>query len=68
MHCACKSLPKKVGDEWILNGAKNWITHGATGDIAVVLARTGDLLDSRGITAFVVERGTPGFKAGKKRK
>lgn len=57
---------KKVGDEWILNGAKNWITHGATGDIAVVLARTGDLLDSRGITAFVVERGTPGFKAGKK--
>jgi alkylation response protein AidB-like acyl-CoA dehydrogenase len=57
---------KKVGDEWILNGAKNWITHGATGDIAVVLARTGDLLDSKGITAFVVERGTPGFKAGKK--
>ena len=57
---------KKVGDEWILNGAKNWITHGSTGDIAVVLARTGDLLDSRGISAFVVERGTPGFKAGKK--
>ena len=57
---------KKVGDEWVLNGAKNWITHGATGDIAVVLARTGDLLDSRGISAFVIERGTAGFKAGKK--
>ena len=57
---------KKDGDTWVLNGAKNWITHGSTGNIAVVLARTGDLLDSRGITAFVVERGTPGFKAGKK--
>jgi len=57
---------KKDGDSWVLNGAKNWITHGSTGNIAVVLARTGDLLDSRGITAFVVERGTPGFKAGKK--
>lgn len=56
----------KEGNEWVLNGAKNWITHGISGDIAVVLARTGDLLDSKGITAFVVERGTPGFKAGKK--
>jgi alkylation response protein AidB-like acyl-CoA dehydrogenase len=56
----------KDGEHWVLNGAKNWITHGITGNIAVVLARTGDLLDSHGITAFVVERGTPGFKAGKK--
>jgi len=56
----------KEGNEWVLNGAKNWITHGISGDIAVVLARTGDLLDSKGITAFVVEKGTPGFKAGKK--
>jgi alkylation response protein AidB-like acyl-CoA dehydrogenase len=56
----------KDGDHWVLNGAKNWITHGITGDVAVVLARTGELLDSHGITAFVVERGTPGFKAGKK--
>jgi len=59
-------VAKKDGDHWIINGAKNWITHGKSGDVAVVLARTGELLDSRGITAFVVERGTPGFKAGKK--
>ncbi len=59
-------VAKKEGDHWIINGAKNWITHGKSGDVAVVLARTGELLDSRGITAFVVERGTPGFKAGKK--
>ncbi|MDA0686130.1 MAG: acyl-CoA dehydrogenase family protein [Bacteroidetes bacterium] len=59
-------VAKKDGDEWVLNGAKNWITHGISGDIAVVLARTGDLLDSHGITAFVVERGTPGFSGGKK--
>lgn len=61
-----KVTARKEGSEWVLNGAKNWITHGATGEVAVVLARTGDLLDSHGITAFVVERGTPGFKAGKK--
>ncbi len=61
-----KTTAVKEGNEWVLNGAKNWITHGISGDIAVVLARSGDLLDSRGITAFVVERGTPGFKAGKK--
>jgi alkylation response protein AidB-like acyl-CoA dehydrogenase len=51
---------------WVLNGAKNWITHGISGEVAVVLARTGELLDSRGISAFVVERGTPGFAGGKK--
>lgn len=61
-----KVTARKEGDQWVLNGAKNWITHGITGNVAVVLARTGDLLDSHGITAFVVERGTPGFKAGKK--
>jgi alkylation response protein AidB-like acyl-CoA dehydrogenase len=54
------------GDHYILNGAKNWITHGISGDVAVVLARTGELLDSHGITAFVVERGTEGFSGGKK--
>lgn len=59
-------VAKKDGNHWVLNGTKNWITHGITGDVAVVLARTGDLLDSNGITAFVVERGTPGFKGGKK--
>lgn len=56
----------KDGEYWVLNGAKNWITHGISGDIAVVLARTGDLLDSHGITSFIVERGTPGFTGGKK--
>jgi alkylation response protein AidB-like acyl-CoA dehydrogenase len=61
-----KVTAKKEGDHWVLNGAKNWITHGSTGNVAVVLARTGELLDSHGITAFVVERGTPGFNAGKK--
>ena len=59
-------VAKKDGNEWVLNGAKNWITHGISGDVAVVLARTGDLLDSHGITAFVVEKGTPGFSGGKK--
>ncbi len=54
------------GDYWIINGTKNWITHGKSGDVAVVLVRTGELLDSRGITAFVIERGTEGFTAGKK--
>ncbi|NNF35773.1 MAG: acyl-CoA dehydrogenase [Saprospiraceae bacterium] len=61
-----KCVAEKDGDYYVLNGAKNWITHGITGHLAVVLARTGDLLDSRGITAFVIERGTPGFHAGKK--
>jgi alkylation response protein AidB-like acyl-CoA dehydrogenase len=61
-----KCVAVQDGDHWVINGAKNWITHGKSGDVAVVLARTGDLLDSRGITAFVVERGTPGFTAGKK--
>ncbi len=59
-------VAKKEGDEWVINGSKNWITHGISGNIAVVLARTGELLDSHGITAFVVERGTPGFRGGKK--
>ena len=61
-----KVTAKEDGDYYILNGAKNWITHGITGNVAVVLARTGELLDSHGITAFIVERGTPGFEGGKK--
>ena len=61
-----KCVAVKDGDHYVINGAKNWITHGKSGDVAVVLARTGELLDSRGITAFIVERGTPGFLAGKK--
>jgi len=54
------------GDYYVLNGSKNWITHGKSGEVAVVIARTGELLDSRGMTAFIVERGTEGFSGGKK--
>jgi alkylation response protein AidB-like acyl-CoA dehydrogenase len=61
-----RCVAKQDGDYWVINGAKNWITHGISGDVAVVLARTGDLLDADGITAFVVERGTKGFRGGKK--
>lgn len=61
-----KCVAEKDGDYYVINGAKNWITHGISGEVAVVIARTGELLDSHGMTAFVVERGTPGFKGGKK--
>ncbi|QNR85478.1 acyl-CoA dehydrogenase [Pedobacter riviphilus] len=54
------------GDDYIINGAKNWITHGKSSDIAVVMVRTGEQGSSKGISAIVVERGTPGFTAGKK--
>jgi len=56
----------KDGDHWILNGAKNFITHAISGNVAVVIVRTGEKGDSRGMTAFVVEKGTPGFSSGKK--
>ncbi|GAA3949589.1 acyl-CoA dehydrogenase [Chitinophaga oryziterrae] len=61
-----KCVAQQDGDEWVLNGTKCWITHGKSGDLAVVIARTGDVRDSHGMTAFVVERGTPGFSGGKK--
>jgi len=64
MRMKCVAI--KDGDEYILNGTKCWITHGKSSDVIVVMARTGDLLDSHGMTTFVVERGTPGLKAGKK--
>jgi len=54
------------GDHYILNGAKNFITHAISGDIAVVIVRTGEKGDSHGMTAFVIEKGTPGFSSGKK--
>ncbi|MFM7300054.1 MAG: acyl-CoA dehydrogenase family protein [Crocinitomicaceae bacterium] len=60
-----KTTAVKEGNEWVINGAKNWITHGLSGDVSVVLVRTGDLLDSNGITAFIIEKGTPGFSAVK---
>jgi len=56
----------KDGDYYILNGSKNFITHGISGDIAVVIVRTGEKGDSRGTSAFVIEKGTPGFSSGKK--
>ncbi len=61
-----KVTAKQDGDYWVLNGAKRFITHGIAGDIVLVIARTGELLDSHGMTAFIVERGTPGLSAGKK--
>jgi alkylation response protein AidB-like acyl-CoA dehydrogenase len=60
-----KTTAVKEGNEWVINGAKNWITHGLSGDVAVVLVRTGELLDSKGISAFIIEKGTPGFSAVK---
>ena len=61
-----KVTAKQDGDYWVLNGAKRFITHGISGDIVVAIVRTGELLDSHGMTAFVIERGTPGMLAGKK--
>ena len=61
-----KTIAVQEGDEWVLNGTKSWITHGISGDVAVVIARTGDRRTSNNSTAFVVERGTPGFTGGKK--
>jgi len=54
------------GDDWIVNGAKNFITHAISGDLAVVIVRTGEKGDSRGMTAFVFEKGMPGFASGRK--
>ncbi|MCB0585371.1 MAG: acyl-CoA dehydrogenase family protein [Phaeodactylibacter sp.] len=61
-----KTVAEKDGDYYVINGTKNFITHGKSGQVAVVVVRTGELLDSRGMTAFVIEKGTPGFSAGKK--
>jgi alkylation response protein AidB-like acyl-CoA dehydrogenase len=60
-----KTTAVEDGDHWVINGTKNWITHGFSGDVAVVLIRTGELLDSNGITAFIIEKDTPGFSAVK---
>ncbi len=61
-----KCVAEKDGDYYVINGAKNWITHGKSGHVAVVMTRTGEVGDSHGMTAFIVERGTEGFNAGKK--
>lgn len=56
----------KDGDHWVINGAKNFITHAISGNVAVVIVRTGDKGDSHGMTTFVIEKGTEGFSSGKK--
>ena len=60
------TIAVKEGDYWVLNGAKNFITHAISGDIAVIVARTGKKGDKHGMTAFVIEKGTEGFLSGKK--
>jgi alkylation response protein AidB-like acyl-CoA dehydrogenase len=61
-----RTVAVKDGDHYVINGAKNFITHGKSGDVAVVIVRTGEVGDSHGMTSFIVEKGTPGFTAGKK--
>ena len=61
-----KCVAKEEGDYWVLNGTKCWITHGISSNVSVVIARTGELLDSHGMTAFIIDRETPGLMAGKK--
>ncbi|WP_347157198.1 acyl-CoA dehydrogenase family protein [Pontibacter chitinilyticus] len=61
-----RTVAVQDGDHWVINGAKNFITHGKSGNVAVVIVRTGDVGDSHGMTAFIIEKGTPGFSAGRK--
>jgi alkylation response protein AidB-like acyl-CoA dehydrogenase len=63
---AMRTTATRDGDNWVLNGSKQFITHGRGGDVVVVLAVTSRGKGSRGISAFIVERGTPGLRAGKK--
>ena len=56
----------KDGDYYVINGSKNFITHGLSGNVAVVIVRTGEKGDSHGASAFIIEKGTPGFKGGRK--
>src|SRR5690606_20959680 len=63
---AMRTTAVRDGDDWVINGSKQFITHGASGDIMVVMAVTAKAKGSRGISAFIVERGTPGMRAGKK--
>ncbi len=61
-----KTTAVKDGDDWVINGTKSWITHGKSGDVAVVICRTGEPRSKDNSTAFIIERGTAGFSAGKK--
>jgi len=56
----------KDGDYYVINGSKNFITHAISGDVAVVIVRTGEKGDSHGMSAFIIEKGMPGFTSGKK--
>jgi alkylation response protein AidB-like acyl-CoA dehydrogenase len=61
-----RTVAIKDGDHYVINGAKNFITHARSGNVAVVIVRTGEVGDSHGMTAFIIEKGTPGFTSGKK--
>lgn len=61
-----KTVAVKDGDHWVINGTKSWITHGKSGDVAVVICRTGEPRAKNNSTAFIVDRNTKGFSAGKK--
>ncbi|MGF7230960.1 acyl-CoA dehydrogenase family protein [Arachidicoccus sp.] len=61
-----KCVAKKDGDNWIINGTKCWITHGISGETVVLIARTGEPRTKNNCTAFIIEKGTPGFSSGKK--
>lgn len=61
-----RTVAVREGENWIINGSKNFITHGKSGDVAVVIVRTGEPGDKHGATAFIIEKGTPGFSAGRK--
>ncbi len=63
---AMRTTALRDGDHWVLNGSKAFITHGKSGDTMVVMAVTDKARGSKGISAFIVERGTPGLIAGKK--
>ena len=61
-----RTTARKEGDNWVLNGSKNFITNGKSGHVAVIIARTGEPGDKHGATAFIIETGTAGFSAGRK--
>jgi hypothetical protein len=61
-----KTTAVQEGNQWRINGTKSWITHGKSGDVAVVICRTAEPRAKNNSTAFIVDRGTPGFSAGKK--
>ncbi len=61
-----RTVARKEGDHYVLNGTKNFITHGKSGNVIVVIVRTGEAGDSHGMSSFIIEKGTPGFTSGKK--